>query len=122
IVLLQAAAMIGFSTLRELRRSLAGGAGYDGPRSDHFDGRHFFNPEAPAGRSFRDLLRWHRTAQRRPWPQWVENRARPALPAHLEAGQLALTFINHITFLIQLGGRSEEHTSELQSPDHLVCR
>ena len=21
-----------------------------------------------------------------------------------------------------LGGRSEEHTSELQSPDHLVCR
>src|SRR5256884_4161479 len=96
--------MIGFSTLRELRRSLAGGPGYDGTRSDDFDGRHFFNPEAPAGRSFRDLLRWHRTAQRRPWPQWVENRARPALPAHLEAGQLALTFINHIPFLIQLGG------------------
>ena len=96
--------MIGFSTLRELRRSLAGGPGYDGPRSDHSDVRHFFNPEAPAGRSFRDLLRWHRTAQRRPWPQWVENRARPALPARLEAGQLALTFINHITFLIQLGG------------------
>src|SRR5258708_36016346 len=22
----------------------------------------------------------------------------------------------------QVGGRSEEHTSELQSPDHLVCR
>src|SRR5207244_13084951 len=25
-------------------------------------------------------------------------------------------------FGIALGGRSEEHTSELQSPDHLVCR
>src|SRR5258708_12278415 len=24
--------------------------------------------------------------------------------------------------LIELFGRSEEHTSELQSPDHLVCR
>src|SRR5258708_29879125 len=23
---------------------------------------------------------------------------------------------------VQLAGRSEEHTSELQSPDHLVCR
>src|SRR5207244_7465620 len=23
---------------------------------------------------------------------------------------------------LQLGNRSEEHTSELQSPDHLVCR
>src|SRR5438552_8265689 len=23
---------------------------------------------------------------------------------------------------VQPGGRSEEHTSELQSPDHLVCR
>src|SRR5258708_25712542 len=23
---------------------------------------------------------------------------------------------------VQSGGRSEEHTSELQSPDHLVCR
>src|SRR5258708_17492446 len=26
---------------------------------------------------------------------------------------------NHVT---SLGSRSEEHTSELQSPDHLVCR
>src|SRR5258708_18810882 len=26
------------------------------------------------------------------------------------------------TELPEMGGRSEEHTSELQSPDHLVCR
>src|SRR5438552_13800937 len=26
------------------------------------------------------------------------------------------------TFNISTGARSEEHTSELQSPDHLVCR
>src|SRR5258708_11393967 len=25
-------------------------------------------------------------------------------------------------FFLQIGRRSEEHTSELQSPDHLVCR
>src|SRR5258708_21638303 len=27
-----------------------------------------------------------------------------------------------INLLTSVGGRSEEHTSELQSPDHLVCR
>src|SRR5258708_29904323 len=30
--------------------------------------------------------------------------------------------LDAIGALINLGDRSEEHTSELQSPDHLVCR
>src|SRR5258708_19013367 len=29
---------------------------------------------------------------------------------------------DRLPILPHLGGRSEEHTSELQSPDHLVCR
>lgn len=85
-------------------RSLAGGPGYRGPPSDHFDGRHFFNAGAPAGRSLADLLRWRWTARRRPWPEQVANRARPALPARLAPGEFALTFINHVTFLIQFDG------------------
>lgn len=90
--------------LRALIRSLAGGPGYRGARSDHFDGERFFNPDGAAGRSFRDFLRWRRTAQSTPWPSWVENRAHPALPERLAAGEVALTFVNHITFLIQLPG------------------
>ncbi len=90
--------------LRALLRSIGGGPGYQGPASDHFDGRYFFNSDAPAGRSFGDFLRWRRTAHPKSWPVWVENRARPALPAQLEPGQIALTFINHITFLIQAHG------------------
>ena len=90
--------------LRQRLRSLAGGPGYHGPASDHFDGRFFFNPDAPAGRSFRDFLRWRRTAHPTPWPRIVSNRIRPALPQRLEQGQIALTFINHITFLIQFPG------------------
>jgi len=90
--------------IRNTLRSLSGGPGYFGPRSDHFDGRFFFNPDASAGRSFRDFLRWRRTANRKPWPAHVSNRARPALPASLEHGQAALTFINHVTFLIQFAG------------------
>jgi L-ascorbate metabolism protein UlaG (beta-lactamase superfamily) len=64
----------------------------------------FFNPDTSAGRSFKDMLRWRLTAQSKPWPQWVENRARPELPDSLGEGQIALTFINHITFLIQYRG------------------
>jgi L-ascorbate metabolism protein UlaG (beta-lactamase superfamily) len=90
--------------IRARLRSLAGGPGYRGPRSDHFDGRHFFNADATAGRSVLDLLRWQFTAERTRWPQWVDNKARPCLPASLEAAEVALTFINHITFLIQFAG------------------
>ena len=90
--------------LRDTLRSLNGGPGYSGPPSDHFDGERFFNPASPAGRSFKDFLRWQRTRRRTPWPQWVQNRARPNLPSHLDGRQLALTFVNHITFLMQLQG------------------
>src|SRR5258708_13881735 len=41
------------------------------------------------------------------------------------AGERNLTHIREITLACALGYgdlRSEEHTSELQSPDHLVCR
>jgi L-ascorbate metabolism protein UlaG (beta-lactamase superfamily) len=87
--------------MRDILRSVNGGPGYDGPPSDHFDGERFFNPGAGTGRSFGDFLRWQRTRQRTPWPQWVHNRATPELPVRVENGQLAITFINHITFLLQ---------------------
>jgi len=90
--------------LRDVFRSLDGGPGYDGPPSEHFDGHRFFNPGAKAGRTFKDFLRWQRTRQRKQWPEWVQNRAQPALPAELARGQIALTFINHITFLVQFDG------------------
>jgi L-ascorbate metabolism protein UlaG (beta-lactamase superfamily) len=91
-------------SFRDTFRSLEGGPGYEGPRSDHFDGHRFFNPDVQAGRSFKDFLRWQRTRQRKPWPEWVENRACPSLPDTLAPGQVALTFVNHITFLLQFRG------------------
>ena len=92
------------SRTRALLISLAGGPGYSGPPSDHFDGRYFFNPEAPSGRFFLDLVRCAGLVPRQAWPRWVENRARPTVPASLAPGRIALTFINHITFLIQFRG------------------
>jgi L-ascorbate metabolism protein UlaG (beta-lactamase superfamily) len=85
-------------------RSLLGGPGHRGPKTDHFDGERFFNPVGSTGRSFAEVRRWRRTSSPKPWPQWVENRARPAPPARLAPGEIALTFVNHITFLVQFRG------------------
>jgi L-ascorbate metabolism protein UlaG (beta-lactamase superfamily) len=83
------------------RRSLRGGPGHRGARSDHFDGRVFFNPDASAGKSFAEFLRWQRTSRATPWPKRVENRATPELRTNLRRGEIAITFVNHITYLIQ---------------------
>jgi L-ascorbate metabolism protein UlaG (beta-lactamase superfamily) len=85
------------------RRSITGGPGHRGPPNDHFDGEVFRNqnPAATAGRTFGDFLEWQRTSRRRRWPRRVENRARPGLPATLESGEIAITFVNHITYLLQ---------------------
>lgn len=85
-----------------LRQSLRGGPGYRGPKSDHFDGQRFFNPGgASAGKSFGDFLRWRRTSAPRPWPVWREYP--PALPPPNIVGpdDVAVTFINHVTFLVR---------------------
>ena len=77
------------------------------PRSDHFDGRRFFNPTLPqrSGPSRRSVLRMMREP-RSPWPAWVENKASPRLDAALRPDDVAITFVNHATFLIQTCGKA----------------
>ncbi|HEX4025674.1 MAG TPA: MBL fold metallo-hydrolase [Steroidobacteraceae bacterium] len=87
-----------------LARSLRGGPGHAGARSDHFDGEHFFNPGAGAGKSLADVWRWQRTRVPRPWPPWREYRTVAQLPRSISADEIAVTFINHVTFLLQLPG------------------
>lgn len=74
------------------------------PRSDHFDGERFFNPSGNNPKGFRDLLKWQFSRADAPWPKWVENTAKPALPATLGPRECAVTFVGHATFLIQLPG------------------
>ncbi|HLH90263.1 MAG TPA: MBL fold metallo-hydrolase [Xanthobacteraceae bacterium] len=75
------------------------------PPSDHFDGQRFFNPTLPKGfvTTRRSLLKMLREP-RKPWPAWIENRGVPRLDAKLGTGEIAITFVNHATFLIQAGG------------------
>ena len=73
---------------------------------DHFDGKVFRNldPRVRAAKGLRDFIRWQRTRRTTPWPRWRDNTATPQLPQRLESGELAFTFVNHITFLVQFSG------------------
>src|SRR5258708_31181478 len=44
-----------------------------------------------------------------------------SLPAR-EGNTIAMTLPRNVNVTCSMNDRSEEHTSELQSPDHLVCR
>jgi L-ascorbate metabolism protein UlaG (beta-lactamase superfamily) len=68
------------------------------PRSDHFDGRRFFNPTGPALQPFSAVPRML-LDRRTPWPRRVDVMPQP-VPA-LNAAGAVVTFIGHATFLIQ---------------------
>jgi L-ascorbate metabolism protein UlaG (beta-lactamase superfamily) len=70
---------------------------------DHFDGSRFFNPHAPAGRTFREFRRWQRTRQKAAWPDHIDDPPFPP-PGRAAADRIAATFIGHSTFLLQIGG------------------
>ncbi len=72
------------------------------PRSDHCDGRHFFNPGANApARGLRQVLQWRLRSRRAAWPRQVSNAGFSPPPATVEPGTVAITFINHASFLIR---------------------
>jgi L-ascorbate metabolism protein UlaG (beta-lactamase superfamily) len=70
--------------------------------SDHFNGRTFYNPTLSEQFSLglTDVIRML-FEKRAKWPRSVENQGTPHLHQLLKDDQVALTFINHATFLIQ---------------------
>jgi L-ascorbate metabolism protein UlaG (beta-lactamase superfamily) len=80
---------------------------YRGPPSDHYDGRHFFNPEDRAdpirhvGAGF--AARWATGQGRVPWPDHVPvTPTKP--PARVEGKRMLVTWIGHSTVLVQTAG------------------
>lgn len=77
---------------------------YHGPPSDHFDGVRFFSPHGLTLRSTWDLVKWKFTTKPARWPRKVKNERIPHLAARVESGQAVLTFVNHVTMLVQVNG------------------
>ncbi len=75
------------------------------PTSDHFDGERFYNPTLPQGflpriSSVLKLL----LEKRSKWPRSIANTGISRLYEKLAPNDVAITFVNHATFLIQLDG------------------
>ena len=80
---------------------------YEGPKSDHFDGTHFFDPHDRAARRTeispaRFFNRWA-TAERAKWPQRVAVAA-SVPPRRVDGGRMLVTWIGHSTVLVQTDG------------------
>lgn len=89
------------------RAARAGGGSfyYNGPVSDHFDGRRFFNPGNEAGpRGFGDFLRWQLSESRVPWPDSYPSPYSDEPPARTDPRAVRVTLVGHATFLVQIGG------------------
>lgn len=70
----------------------------------HFDGRRFYNPNAPQARGFLDGLRWKLTSHPEPSPPFIEDVV-PSIPSRLvDAGRIRITMVNHSTVLVQRSG------------------
>ncbi|MEM9693906.1 MAG: MBL fold metallo-hydrolase [Myxococcota bacterium] len=79
--------------------------GYDGPRSDHFDGSTFINQKEEAPASLGELLTWLFTRETGPWERRTSASQRyPRPPARVGNGELRVTFIGHATLLVQFDG------------------
>lgn len=88
-------------------------------KSDHFDGKKFFNPGVPVVKGFFDLLKWQLGGGKKDWPEQVENLAKPELPSEVADGEVVVTFVNHATHLVQLKGLNfltDPHYSKRASP------
>ena len=72
--------------------------------SDHFDGRRFHNPGHVGEHGLWQVLRWALTRRKQPWPKWIDDPPQLVPPPRRSADEIAITFVNHDTFLLQLGG------------------
>lgn len=70
------------------------------PKSNHCDGRVFFNPGVHINRTWWNVWQWRRSSTPAPWPEAVEITPPPLPPAPLD-GTITATWINHATTLLQ---------------------
>jgi len=75
---------------------------YQGPISDHFDGRLFHLPGYTQDKSVRDRLRWMFGSDKARWPRHAPSPFADTPPARV-AG-LRVTLVGHASFLIQVAG------------------
>jgi L-ascorbate metabolism protein UlaG (beta-lactamase superfamily) len=70
----------------------------------HFDGKRFYNPDAPQVRGLLDVLRWKLTSWPEPSPRLISD-VKPSMPPRrVEGSEVRATLVNHSTILLQQQG------------------
>lgn len=77
---------------------------YKGPESGHFNGKRFLNPDKIRGRGLFDMIKWSITGNRGEWIRLAEHEVDFGSPGHRYGDDIAITFVNHSTFLIEMEG------------------
>ena len=75
--------------------------GYRGPRTGHFDGRHFFNEEPFEEQQPSEFARWQLSRHCGEWPDSAAIPS-PAPPSRVGGGLVRVTMVNHATVLLQM--------------------
>ncbi|HSI44329.1 MAG TPA: MBL fold metallo-hydrolase [Methylotenera sp.] len=73
-------------------------------KSDHFNGKRFFNPTHQKDHTLSELMRFLISYRPKPWPKEVINEKDLNLHQNLSDNEVAITFVNHATLLIQVNG------------------
>jgi L-ascorbate metabolism protein UlaG (beta-lactamase superfamily) len=68
---------------------------------EHFDGKHFFNPDAPQARGLFDLIRWKLSSRPEPGARFISDVKPSKPPSGVAGNELRVTLINHSTVLLQ---------------------
>jgi L-ascorbate metabolism protein UlaG (beta-lactamase superfamily) len=70
----------------------------------HFDGRRFYNPDAPQAPGLLDALRWKLTSRPEPSSRFISDVEPSIPPRRVEGAGLRTTLVNHSTVLLQQRG------------------
>src|SRR5260370_22618554 len=70
----------------------------------HFDGKRFYNPDAPKVPGLLDALRWKLTSRPEPSPSFISDVEQSIPPRCVEGSGLRTTLVNHSTVLLQQRG------------------
>lgn len=78
---------------------------YKGPKSDHYNGVNFFNPEGVEPRTLAEVAKWQWQGGKAKWPQEYPSPFDKAKPdARVEGNDIKITMIGHATLLVQVAG------------------
>lgn len=77
---------------------------YQGPKSDHFNGKKFFNPNQVEAKGFAAVFKWYRQRDQGEWKELTEVSQGPPPPDRIDQSKARITLVNHSTVLVQLYG------------------